>query len=267
MDDVRLSALVIARNEEAGIARCLEALSFCDEIVLVDAESTDRTVEIAREYTDRVWVEPWRGYSEQKSFALAKCRGDWVLWIDADEVVSAELRDEIARATGAASIDDESAATPVDGSTAMPVAYELSRRVFYLGGWIRHGGWGEDRVVRLFRRGRAQFSQDRVHERLLVDGPVESLSGVLEHYTYRGLAHHWGKIRNLASLGAEQAWERGRRASLGDLAFRPLARGLKIFVWKRGFLDGWRGAIIAGMGMAYVFLKYAMLREKEERER
>ena len=99
MDDVRLSALVIARNEEAGIARCLEALSFCDEIVLVDAESTDRTVEIAREYTDRVWVEPWRGYSEQKSFALAKCRGDWVLWIDADEVVSAELRDEIVRAT------------------------------------------------------------------------------------------------------------------------------------------------------------------------
>ncbi|MEZ4651262.1 MAG: glycosyltransferase family 2 protein [Candidatus Eisenbacteria bacterium] len=264
MGDVRLSALVITRDEEAGIARCLAALSFCDEIVLVDAESTDRTVEIARGYTDRIWVEPWRGYSEQKSFALEKCRGDWVLWIDADEVVSAPLRDEILQVTRKSETSPERAKSGADSTVH---AYELARRVYYLGGWIRHGGWGEDRVVRLFRRGRAEFSGDRVHERLLVDGTVAPLAGVLEHYTYRDIGHHWEKIRKLASLGAEQAYERGRRWAPGDWFFRPLARGLKIYVWKRGFLDGWRGAMIAGMGMAYVFLKYAMLKEKEERER
>lgn len=282
MGEIRLSALVIARNEEAGIARCLASLAFCDEIVLVDAESTDRTVEVASRYTDRVFVEPWRGYAGQKSFALGHCRGTWVLWVDADEVVSAALAGAIravveargaagsvlgeggvAGAGGTGSIDPS--AEPDDPGTpgTAPVAYALARKVHYLGAWIRHSGWGEDRVVRLFRRGRARFSDDRVHERLLVDGAVGRLAGVLEHYSYKDLTHHWEKVRVLAALGAEQAQARGRRARSQDLVFRPLARWLKLYVLRRGFLDGWRGAVIAGMGAAYVLLKYALLREKE----
>ena len=260
MSSVGLSALVIARNEEAGIARCLAALEFCGEIVLIDAESSDRTVEIARRVTDRVWVEPWRGYSGQKSFALEKCRGDWVLWVDADEVVSPELAQAIR------AVVEGGGGGPTPRRDAV-VAYEVARRVHYLGAWIRHGGWGEDRVVRLFRRGAARFSDDQVHERLLVDGEVSRLPGVLEHYTYRDLGHHWDKVRALARLGAEQAHARGRRAGALDLVFRPLARGLKLYVVKLGFLDGWRGWVIAGMSAAYVFLKYSMLKEREERER
>jgi len=248
-ESVRLSALIVAFNEADQIERCLEALAFCDEIIVVDSESTDETVELARRFTDRVFVEPWRGYGGQKQFALELCRGEWVLWIDADEVVSPEL---------ARSIEAAVVSTSFRG-------YSVARRVFYLGDWIRHGGWGKDWVLRLFRRETSRFRLDLVHEGVDLAGPIGKLSGPLDHYSYRSLSHHWSKIDQFTSLWAEQRWESGKPARVGDLLFRPFGRWFKIYVLKQGWRDGWRGFVVAGLAAAYVLVKYAKLKEKEFR--
>lgn len=251
--DPQLSVFVLTRNEERNIERCLTSLGFCDEIVVLDAESADRTVEIARRFTDRIYIEPWRGFSAQRTLAVERCRGEWILWIDADEVVTAPL---------AAAIQEAIAPASASGRAG----YEMRRRVHYLGAWMNHGGWGDDWVLRLFRRSAGRFSGARVHEHVVLQGASGRLPGVLEHYSYRDLAHHWQKIQELASLGAEEAWAHGRRAGILDASGRPLARWARMFLWKRGFLDGWRGGVAAGMGAAYVFLKYAFLKEKETRK-
>lgn len=243
-----LSAFVLTKNEAHNIDRCLASLSFCDEIVLLDAESDDDTVAHARRFTDRVWVEPWRGFSEQRTLAVSRCRGAWVLWIDADEVVTPELADSVGKAIR---------------SEEPKVGYWVCRRVRYLGRWMRHGGWGEDWVLRLFRKERARFSGARVHERVVLEGPTARLSGLLEHYTYRDLGHHWEKIDQLSRLGAEEAWAQGRRARLVDLIVRPPARSAKMYLLRLGLFDGWRGLVAATLGGCYVFLKYARLKEKE----
>lgn len=248
----RLSAIVITKNERGNIDRCLASLSFCDEIVVVDSESEDGTAAAARRHTARVFVEPWRGYAAQKQRALDLSRGEWILWIDADEVVSPELADSIGRAIRS------------EGGTGAS-GFRLQRRVWYLGRWIRHGGWGADWVVRLFRRERGRFSEDLIHEEVIVAGPIRRLRGILEHYSYRDLSHHWSKVAEFSLLWADQSVALGRRARWTDLFFRPPARFLKIYAVRLGFLDGWRGLVVAGLASAYVFLKYARLKEKERR--
>lgn len=196
-------------------------------------------------------VESWRGYAAQKQRALDLCLGTWTLSVDADEVVSPEL----ARAIRAV----------VDGSDQGKAGFKLRRQVRYLGQWIRHGGWGADWVVRLVLREKARFSDARVHEKLLVDGRIGRLTGILEHHSYRDLDHHWEKIRELSRLWAQDARDQGRRAGWWDLAFRPPARFLRIYFWRLGLLDGWRGLVIAWMAAAYVMMKYARLREERPR--
>lgn len=241
-----LSALIIARNEAGNIDRCLEALDFCDEVVVIDAESSDDTAARARRHGAQVWIEPWRGYAGQKEFALQKTRGEWVLWVDADEVVQPALRASILRA--------------VTRTDATEAGYRLRRRVNYLGRWIRHGSFGNDWVLRLFRRERGRFSAHLVHEELLVDGPVGRLDGVLEHWSYRDLDHHREKIEQMASLWARQEAERGRHAGALDLILRPWARALRLLVLEGGFRNGSVGWTIARMGAHYVRRKYQRLR-------
>lgn len=250
--ELLLSAFVLTRNEADNIERCLASLSFCDEIVVLDAQSEDDTVARARRFTSRVWVEPWQGFSDQRTLAVSRCRGEWVLWIDADEVVTPELAESIQGAIR---------------SNARVAGYWICRRVHYLGRWMRHGGWGEDWVLRLCRREQARFSGARVHEQVVLEGKTARLDGILEHYTYRDLGHHWQKIDLLSRLGAEEAWARGRRARLVDLLFRPPARSAKMYLLRLGILDGWRGLVAAGLAGCYVFLKYARLKEMEHAAR
>lgn len=247
----RLSAFVLTKNESANIERCLRALDFCDEVVVVDSGSEDGTRELAARFTERVLTEPWRGFAAQRQFALEQCRGDWVLWVDADEVVTPDLAETILTVTRASAPSGEA-------------AFRVKRQVFYLGAWMRHGGWGADWVVRLFLRERAHFPPRVVHESVEVDGKLGTLEGTLEHYSYRDLSHHWRKIDEWSRLAALEAHGAGRRARLWDLALRPLARWCKIYVIRLGALDGWRGWVVAGMGAAYVFQKYARLRELRE---
>jgi len=242
-----LSVIIIACNEADRLPRALESLAGLDEILVVDSGSTDGTPTVARAAGARVVDHPWEGYSAQKTFALGQVRHDWVLWIDADEALTPELRASI-----------EAALAAQGERRAEHAAYAMNRRTAYLGSDLRHGGWYPDRKVRLFDRRRARFDGRRVHERLCVDGSIGFLAGDLLHDSFRDFDHHVRKTHEMARLWADQ--EHGhRRARFHDLVLRPGAKFCKRYVWRGGFREGWRGLLIAGMAAYADWLKYAWL--------
>jgi len=247
-----LSVIIITHNEERNIVECLESVSWADQLVVVDSRSTDRTAELARTLTSNVFVEEWSGYGGMKNFALSKCRNEWVLWLDADERVSPELRAEI-----------ESVIR--ENSHGMS-GFEVARRAYFLGHWIAHCGWYPGYVVRLFRRKGASFTTSRVHERLNVDGSVGRLKNDLLHFTDDTLYHYFTKFNRYTTLAAEDLAEQNYRFSLYDLAVRPPFSFFKMYVLRRGFLDGMPGLILSLASSAYVFCKYAKLWETQRKQ-
>ena len=243
----KISLCIITRNEEANLERCLRSASFADEIVVVDSESDDRTVDVARRLGARVVVEPFRGHVQQKARAVELASHRWVLCLDADEELSEALRREIERL-------HDSEPGPVAG-------YELPRKTHYLGAFIEHGGWWPEFRLRLFDRQAGGWTGHDPHDRVEVEGAVQRLQGPLYHYNYRDLRHHLDKVNSYTSIMAKGMLERGKRPSLAAALLRPPGRFLKMFVLKRGFLDGWRGFVVATIGAFYVFLKYAKLWE------
>jgi glycosyltransferase involved in cell wall biosynthesis len=238
---------LVTRNEEDRLRACLESVVWADEIVVVDAESEDKTVAIAQEFTDRVVVRPWPGYAAQKNTALDLATGDWVLSLDADEVVSPELRAEIARVLAADG--------PADG-------YTVPRRNIFWGRWVRHGGLYPDRQLRFFRRGRGRFVARAVHESVRVEGRVEPADGHLEHRSYRDVSDFLARADRYSTLAAEEAVAQGRRARVSDLLLRPLGRFLAMYVVQGGFLDGWRGFLLATLYAYYVLIRSAKIWER-----
>ena len=239
-----LSVIIIARNEADRIESCLQSARFADEIVLVDSGSDDDTVAIAREYADRVIETEWLGYGPTKQLALGHATGDWVLWLDADERVPPDLRDEIL--------------SVVNGGDR--AGYRIARKTLFLGHWIRHCGWYPDYVLRLFRRGAdPRFSDDEVHETLRIRGSTGDLKQPMIHDTDPTLHHYLAKFNSFTSLGARQLYLSGRRFRLTDLLFRPIFTLFKMYVLRRGFLDGLPGFILCGLSASYVFAKYAKL--------
>ena len=247
---MKISAIVVCGNEEANIAACLESVRWCDELVVVDSLSSDRTPEIARGYTDRVLQRPWAGYVAQKQFALDRATGDWVLSLDADERCTPELRDAIR------------AALP-DAEARGLAGFEVRRHVFYLGRWIDHGGWYPDWKLRVMRRERARCAGRDPHDRFEVDGAVGRLEADLLHYTYRDFAQHLRTVDRFSAVAADEWRKEGRRFSLLDALVHPPAKFLECYVWKRGFLDGWPGFVIAATSAFYVFAKQVKLREEQ----
>jgi glycosyltransferase involved in cell wall biosynthesis len=239
-----ISSIVITFNEQERIQACLESVaSFSDEIIVVDSHSTDATVDIARKFATRVIEHDWLGYGRQKQLALEAATRPWVFSIDADEVASPELQAEI-----------RSLPLDCDG-------YEVARPVWYLGRWIRHSGWYPGYVLRLFPKERGSFTGDAVHESVRVTGPTRRLRGDLLHYSYRDVAHHVAKMNEFTTLSAGQMYGEGRRAGLGSLVVRPWLEFHKVYLLKRGFLDGFPGLVVSILHAFYVFLKYAKLWE------
>jgi glycosyltransferase involved in cell wall biosynthesis len=242
-----ISAIVVCMNEEANIAACLESVRWCDEVVVIDSFSTDRTVEIARSHADLVIERPWPGMAAQKQFALEQAKGEWILSLDADERCTPQLR---------AAIGDALA------NPGQAAGFEMKRHVFYLGRWIDHGGWYPDWKLRLARRDRARFTGHGPHDRLEVDGPTQRLDAELVHYTYRNFSQHLRTVDRFSDVFAQEWLAAGRRFSLLDALFHPPLKFLDCYVWKRGFLDGWAGFVIALTSAFYVFAKQVKLREK-----
>jgi glycosyltransferase involved in cell wall biosynthesis len=243
-----LSVIVLALNEERNIGDCLGSVRWADEVLVVDSGSTDRTVALAREFTPHVLTLPWEGYGPTKNRALEHATGDWVLWLDADERVTPELAGEVRRV--------------LDGTAPPADAYSVGRRAYFLGRWIRHSGWYPGRVTRLFRRGRARFSASRVHEHLLVEGAVVPLAHDLLHFTDPDLDHYFRKFNRYTTLAAEEMAASGRPFRAADLLLRPPFQFVKMYLLRRGFLDGIQGLILAVVSSAYVFVKYAKLWER-----
>lgn len=244
-----LSVVVITCNEEARLPDCLASVSFADEIVVLDSGSRDRTVELARAAGARVETSPdWPGFGPQKNRALALATRDWVLSIDADERVTPELREEILAVVRAASPSAQ--------------AWDMPRRSSYCGQYMAHSGWYPDRVLRLFRRGSARFSDDIVHERLVATGPVAHLRGDLLHETFGNLSDVLRKLDAYSTAGAQRMWEQGKRASPLKAVLHGLWSFFRTYVLQRGFLDGRMGFALAvsnAEGTYYRYLKLWLL--------
>lgn len=249
-----LSVAVVCQDEEDRIRRCLESVRFADEIVVVDSGSRDRTLEIVREFTDRVHQREWRGWKDQKRWAAEQCSHEWTLTLDADEEVSGELARSIQAALSRRELGEE--------------GFEISRLTFYQGRWIRRGGWYPDRKLRLYRRPAARFGGEDPHEVIEVEGEIGRLEGDLLHYTYRDLHHQARQLARYALVNAEARHRAGSRFRVVDLLLRPPFAFFKSYVLKLGFMEGLPGLLIAVMnGYYYTFLKYARLWELSREEK
>ena len=244
-DEPRVSACIISFNEEDRIADCIRSVDWCDEVLVVDSHSQDKTREVAASLGARVIERDWPGHVAQKEFAIRNAAHDWVFCIDCDERVSPALRAEILalRARG------------FPGGAG----WRFPRCSNYLGRWIRHGTWYPDRQLRLFDRRRGRWGGNNPHDRVELEGAPGELGCDLFHLPYRSLSEHLRTIDNYTTIMAEGLHARGRRAGVIDLVIRPAARFVNFYVLRLGFLDGWRGFLMACLAAQYVRLKWAKL--------
>ncbi len=242
---------MITFNNERTVEKALESVkAWADEIIVVDSFSTDSTPEIVKEYTDNFEHRIWPGFRDQYNYCIEKAKNDWIVFIDADEVIPPELASEI--------IDRP------DADKGRYDGYIAHRRTFYLGRWIQHGGWVPDFEVRLFRKDSGKF-EGGMHANVKVRGRVGELrSSFYEHYNYRDISDQIVTINRYSETEATDKLAEGRRFRTIDLLFRPPFRFVKEYVFKRGFLDGMPGLVIAVSTMYYVFIKYAKLWELEK---
>jgi len=242
---MKITATIIALNEERKIARAIESLRCCDEILVLDAGSVDRTIELAEKLGAHVIDRPWKGYAEQKNRAGEEAANDWILSIDADEALSEALEGEIWNLKKNGPRYD---------------AYTMPRLAQYLGRWILHSGWYPDRKIRLYDRRKARWVGDFVHESVEVDGRVGHLESNLLHFTCDSLSEHLKTMDRYTTLAAEELVSRKGRVRLHNLILDPAWTFFRTYLVQRGFLDGVEGLTIAYMAALYAFLKYAKAR-------
>ncbi|MEO7412961.1 MAG: glycosyltransferase family 2 protein [Opitutaceae bacterium] len=250
---LQLSVVVVAKNEAHNLTRCLASVAgWVAEIVVVLNDTTDDSDAAARKFGAAVHQVPWQGYRDTKNAALALAKNSWVLSIDADEEVSPWLR---------ASIEGF-----LRGDQAQFAGARFSRRVWFIDRWIKHGDWYPDLSLRLFRRERARWGGDAfVHEKIECEGPVATLPGDLNHYSFPTLASHVAKINPFADLFVRQQQSKGAKFSVADVVFRPLWRFFRAYVLKVGFLDGFPGFYIAWATAFGTFVRYSRLYEEENK--
>ncbi|MEC5216789.1 glycosyltransferase involved in cell wall biosynthesis [Actimicrobium sp. GrIS 1.19] len=249
---MKLSVIIITKNEAQNIGACLDSVRFANQWIIVDSGSTDGTVALAREFgATGMSTADWPGFGPQKNRALAAARGEWVLSLDADERITPALRDEILAA--------------IQGGRH--AAWELPRLSSFCGHFIRHSGWYPDHVVRLWQRGTAHFSDSLVHERVIVDaGSTGRLHAPIVHYSYRNDGDFLRKLEQYSELGAQQAFAAGKRGTLRKALLHSLAAFLRSFVFKRGFLDGRPGLMVALCAAETTYHKYFKLMLLSETE-
>ena len=255
MPTVPLSVVIITLNEEVNIARCLQALgNVADEVLVVDSFSTDNTLAICQAHGARVVQNAFAGYVEQKNFATDQAQHDYVLQLDADEVLTEELRQSIVAAK----------------QNWQHAAYSLARLTNYCGSWVRHGGWYPDRKLRLYDRRRGRWEGLLIHEHFEVQ-PGHStghLAGDALHYSYTSIAQHVSQLNKFTSITAQELALRGRtRVTYFHLLFKPLWKFVHGYVFRLGFLDGFAGLSIAGISAWGVFLRFAKLKTNTQNAR
>ncbi|GAB3480783.1 glycosyltransferase family 2 protein [Marinomonas epiphytica] len=243
-----LSAALIVKNEAKNLDACLASLvGWVDDIVLLDSGSTDNTEEIARQYTQSFYHKTdWHGFGRQRQAAQALVKTDYILWVDADEVIGETLKASILAAVQANKAN---------------TAYSVNRKSWVFGRFIEHSGWYPDRVTRLYKMAQGRYSDDLVHEKVLLDEEVQvlPLAGDMTHYTYDDLHHYLVKSASYAKLSADQKQQRGKTSSLSNACLHAFACFVKMYLLKRGFLDGKQGFLLAALSAHSTFIKYADL--------
>lgn len=241
---MKLSVTIITLNESHNIERCLQSVSFAQELIVVDSGSTDNTVALAQKYGAKVYQHPFKSYGDQKNYAASLTSGDWILNLDADEEVSAELKENILKVI----VDPQA-----------PTLFTINRLTQFCGKWIYHGGWHPDYIVRLCRKNAATWSTPHVHEKLSAFKPtiIKNLKGPLYHYSFPSVASQLKTNFTYACLGSRELLKK-KRPTLISVFLRPFLKFLECFVWKRGFLDGERGLIIALNASHSQFMKYSI---------
>ncbi len=246
---IKLSVIVITKNEAENIAKCLQSVSWADEIIVLDSGSTDETVSICKEFTPHVFETDWQGFGIQKQRALEKATGDWVLSIDADEIISPELRIEIENAISQNQFD----------------AFLLPRLSSYCGKFIKHGGWYPDYILRLFRRELGRFTNDVIHERVIVEGKIGKLTTPILHESYKDLNEVLEKVNSYSTLQAQKLASRGVKSSLSKAIFRAWWKFIQTYFVKAAFLDGQHGLMLAISSAESVYYKYLKLLELQNK--
>ena len=249
MDRQTVSCAIVVFNEEKNIGECLDTAKWMDEIVVVDAFSTDRTMDLCKQFTDRIFQRPWNGFGEQKNFAIHHATSDWVFILDADERISPELRQEIEGILKS-------------NHSHGPVAYSVPRRNYYYGKWVKHAGCYPDWQLRLFRNGIGQLDDGEPHNKFVFEGKRGDLTHPLDHFTERTINDHFRKFRNFTTLAARERGKKKSKVYWTDLIVRPLFTFFKYYVPRKGFRDGMHGFLVSVFASMYTFVKYAKLYER-----
>ncbi len=249
---MKLSVILITKNESNNILECLDSVKFADEWIIVDSGSIDDTVAKARSFGAKVTETDWPGFGPQKNRALDAATGDWILSIDADERITPELADEIMNVIHSPD--------PAD-------AYEILRKGWYCGKFMNHGDWSKDYVVRLFKRGSARFTEDKVHERLVVSGKIRKLGSTMLHYSFMNFSQVIQTMDRYSELSAEQKFQQGKKAGVGTALGHGLWAFIRCYLIKGGFLDGGHGLALAisnAEGSYYRYLKIWQMHQAEK---
>lgn len=253
MSDLKkISALIICRNEEKNIEDCLKSVLWCDEIVVIDAFSTDRTIEIAEKFTENIFQNEWKGFAEQRKFALTKADSEWILSIDADERITKELESEIRLILSADNIDED--------------GFEIPRKSFFLSNWIKHGGWYPNYQLRLFKKNKAEVTERLVHESYTVSGKTKRLKEDILHFTVTSLTDFVNKINAYSDLSA---LEKSGREKIGfiEILIYPGIAFFSQYILKGNFLDGIAGLMVSKFHMITKLLNYMKIRELQTKEK
>jgi glycosyltransferase involved in cell wall biosynthesis len=243
----KLSVIIITFNEEKNIRDCLESVKWADEIIVVDSFSSDNTIQICKEYTNNIFQRKWEGFAKQKNFALNLVKNKWVLWIDADERVSKELKEEIEKVIENNKFD----------------GFCIPRKNFFLGRWIKYGGWYPDYTLRLFKKEKAYFEEREVHEKVILNGKISYLKSPILHYSYKNISDIILRIDKYSSLSSSQLLKNNKKATLWTIFSHSFFRFFLKYILRGGFRDGVPGFIIAVTSSFETFAKYAKLWERE----
>jgi len=249
-----LTGIIPSFNEEQNLEACIESFrEICDEIIVVDSGSTDRTVEIARRFTDRVYVRPWVDYRTFLKFAMPRARRRWLLIVDCDERLTPTLRKEVRER--------------VDGEGAGAVGFRMKRVSHFLGRRIRWSGWQNDFVYRFFMKGKGGPREREVHPGIVIDGPIEALDGLLLHFPYPTLEDYFAKFNRYTSAAARDRLRAGKKVRWSDRFLSPPARFLRTYFLRLGILDGYPGFVLSALGAFYVFARYTKMWQMQNAER
>ncbi len=245
MSKISVSVAIITHNEESNIHDALKSVDEFEDVIVVDAFSEDKTVEICKTFNCRFFQHKWQGFARQKQTAMDYAEKQWVLILDADERVTPDLQKEIELKIADNSFN----------------GYYIPRKNFFLGKWIKHSGWWPDHTLRLFRKDMSHMETREVHEKVNVKGPVGYLQAPFEHYTYRTISDYIKKMENYSDLAAKEMRGKGMVASVLSMLFSPVVVFIKMYVVRQGFRDGGHGIVLAILYSIYTFLKYLKVLE------